>query len=132
MTAKLVRIRLEPLAVTFEVARDASLLPALAAHGIEFPCGGEGVCGGCRIRVLAGSLPITNADREHFSQQQLEDGWRLACHAHAMGPVVLECGEWEMDVLTDASRTAAAGKQGLGIAIDLGTTTIAAQMIDLA
>src|SRR4051812_14481787 len=116
MTAKLVRIRLEPLAITFEVARDARLLSALAAHGIEFPCGGEGVCGGCRIRVLAGSLPITSADRAHFFPQQLEDGWRLACHACAIDPVVLECGQWQMDVLSDASHPAPAGKRGLGIA----------------
>jgi uncharacterized 2Fe-2S/4Fe-4S cluster protein (DUF4445 family) len=37
-----------------------------------------------------------------------------------------------MDVLTDNSSLSGAGKSGLGIAIDLGTTTIAVQMIDLA
>jgi len=37
-----------------------------------------------------------------------------------------------MDVLTDNSGLTGAGKSGLGVAIDLGTTTIAAQMIDLA
>ena len=36
-----------------------------------------------------------------------------------------------MDILTDNSGLTGAGKSGLGIAIDLGTTTIAAQMIDL-
>jgi uncharacterized 2Fe-2S/4Fe-4S cluster protein (DUF4445 family) len=37
-----------------------------------------------------------------------------------------------MDVLTDNAGMAGAGKHGLGIAIDLGTTTIAAQIVDLA
>ena len=37
-----------------------------------------------------------------------------------------------MDVLTDNSRLSASGKLGLGIAIDLGTTTMAAQMVDMA
>ena len=37
-----------------------------------------------------------------------------------------------MDVLTDNAGLAGAGKHGLGIAIDLGTTTIAAQIVDLA
>jgi uncharacterized 2Fe-2S/4Fe-4S cluster protein (DUF4445 family) len=46
-------------------------------------------------------------------------------------PLVLECGQWHMDILTDNSGLTGAGKSGLGIAIDLGTTTIAAQMIDL-
>ena len=46
--------------------------------------------------------------------------------------LVLECRQWQMDVLADNSALAGAGKTGLGIAVDLGTTTIAAQMIDMA
>src|ERR1019366_642555 len=71
-------------------------------------------------------------DRECFSPRQLDDGWRLACQARADMPLVLECGQWHMDVLSDNSGMRGAGKSGLGIAIDLGTTTIATQMIDLA
>ena len=37
-----------------------------------------------------------------------------------------------MDVLSDDAGLAGAGKHGLGIAIDLGTTTIASQIVDLA
>ena len=131
MSAQVVRIRLEPLSIEFEAARDALLAPALAEHGLEFPCGGEAICGGCGVRVLAGSLPVTSQDRELFSTRQLDDGWRLACQARAEMPLVLECGQWHMDVLTDATSMAAAGKPGLGIAIDLGTTTIAAQIVDM-
>ena len=131
MKRDLVRIRLEPLAVEFDAPRDASLLSSLAAHGIEFPCGGEGICGGCRVRVLTGWLPITSADREHFSPDQLSQGWRVACKARATEPLVIECEQWRMNVLTDVSPLTGAGRPGLGIAIDLGTTTIAAQMIDM-
>ena len=131
MSADLVRIRLEPLAVEFEAPRNAPLLALLADHGVEFPCGGEGICGGCRVRVVSGTLPVTSADREHFSPEELSDGWRLACHARAAEPVVIACSQWRMDVLSDDIRIVATGKPGLGIAIDLGTTTIAAQMIDL-
>ena len=112
--------------------RGASLALSLAQYGLEFPCGGTAQCGGCRVRVLAGSLPVTNADLSVFSAEELADGWRLACQARAEMPLVLECGQWQMDVLTDNSGLSGAGKSGLGIAIDLGTTTIAAQMIDMA
>ena len=132
MTPALVRIRLEPLAIEFDAPRGAPLLPSLAEHGIEFPCGGDGICGGCRARVLSGWLSITTADQNHFSPNELGNGWRLACQARADGPLVMECAQWRMDVLTDISGVAGAGKRGLGIAIDLGTTTIAAQMIDLS
>ena len=126
-----VKIRLEPLAVELAVPHGAELIGSLAEHGVEFPCGGAGRCGGCSVRLLSGSLAIHQADCESFSIEELEQGWRLACQARASEPLVLECRQWQMDVLADASVPAAKGQQGLGIAIDVGTTTIAAQMLDL-
>ncbi len=131
MSAGTVRIRLEPSSAEVEAPRGALLAASLAQHGFEFPCGGTGQCGGCSVRVLAGSLPPAEADREVFSAAELAAGWRLACQARADAPLVLECRQWRMDVLADSSSMIGTGRPGLGIAIDLGTTTIAAQMIDL-
>jgi uncharacterized 2Fe-2S/4Fe-4S cluster protein (DUF4445 family) len=132
MNVKKVRIQLEPSGVVIEVPHGASLNSSLSLHGIEFPCGGTGLCGGCRVRVLHGLLPVTDQDRLFFSAEDLSSGWRLGCQATADLPLVLECEQWHMDVLADSSILSGRGKQGLGIAIDLGTTTIAAQLIDLA
>ncbi|MFZ0394781.1 MAG: ASKHA domain-containing protein [Terracidiphilus sp.] len=136
MTSGRVRIRLEPLSVEFDVVRDGALIAALAAHGVEFPCGGAGQCG---VRVLAGSLPISEADGSVFTTEQLAQGWRLACRARAQEPLVLECAQWRMKILSDAmairpapATCARQHKDGLGIAVDLGTTTIAAQLVDLS
>jgi uncharacterized 2Fe-2S/4Fe-4S cluster protein (DUF4445 family) len=127
-----IQIQLEPSGTIVEVPRGASLTSSLSLHGIEFPCGGTGLCGGCRVRVLAGSLPVTEQDGLFFPSEQLARGWRLACQAHAETPLVLECEQWHMDVLADSSVLSGKEKKGLGIAIDLGTTTIAAQLLDLA
>lgn len=133
-----VPIRLEPLAIEVGAPRGASLISVLSERGVEFPCGGTGVCGGCGVRVLSGLLRITEADCEVFTPAELEQGWRLACQARADQPMVLECGQWHMDVLADSGAVAGmipsgAGKgSGLGIAIDVGTTTIAAQIVDRA
>jgi uncharacterized 2Fe-2S/4Fe-4S cluster protein (DUF4445 family) len=132
MMPHLVRIRLEPLGIQFDAPRNALLLPALAGHGIEFPCAGQGICGGCRVQVLAGTLPITGADLDHLSPEELSQGWRLACAARPSGPLVLAFAQWRMDVLSDHSSLAPDNKHGLGIAIDVGTTTIVAQMLDMA
>ena len=136
MSGDRVRIQLEPLSVVVEVPRGEPLFSAMSQPGFEFPCGGNGLCGGCNVRVLAGSLPVTEQDRSAFSADELVRGWRLACQAHAETPLVLECGQWHMDVLADDSSQSAlkpgSKKHGLGIAIDLGTTTIAAQMLSLA
>ena len=131
-----VRIRLEPLAIEFSAALNTPLLSILAEHGFEFPCGGSAVCRGCCVRVLSGSLPVSEADQAAFSSDELADGWRLACQARAASHLVLECRQWQMDVLTEAATSPSSPppvrRQGLGIAIDLGTTTIAAQLIDLS
>jgi uncharacterized 2Fe-2S/4Fe-4S cluster protein (DUF4445 family) len=132
MNMDTVRIQLEPLSAVIEVPRFASLVSTLAAHGLEFPCGGTARCGACRVRILSGSLAVTDADADMFSAEELANGWRLACQARAEAPLVIECAQWHMDVLTDNSTVSAAGRPGLGIAIDLGTTTIAAQMIELS
>jgi uncharacterized 2Fe-2S/4Fe-4S cluster protein (DUF4445 family) len=132
MSAETVRIQLEPLSVSVEVPHGVPLQPVLSQHGFEFPCGGTGLCGGCAFRVISGSLQITEQDCSFFTEAELAAGWRLACQARAEMPLVLECGQWHMDILTDNSGLTGAGKSGLGVAIDLGTTTIAAQMIDLA
>jgi uncharacterized 2Fe-2S/4Fe-4S cluster protein (DUF4445 family) len=136
MSAGEVRIRLEPLSIEFAARVDALLLSVLADHGFEFPCGGTGTCGGCGVRALSGSLPVTEFDRAAFSSEELADGWRLACQARAACSLVLECGQWRMEVLTEAAASqalpSAARRQGLGVAVDLGTTTIASQLIDLA
>jgi len=132
MSGDKVRIQLEPSSAVVEVPRGAVLVSALADVGVEFPCGGASLCGSCRVRVLEGSLSITESDRSVFSAKELADGWRLACQARAKTPLVLECSQWRMDVLADSSSLSGTGKSGMGIAIDLGTTTIAAQMIDMA
>ncbi len=149
MTPDLVRIRLEPLSVELELPRGGSLVSGLAAHGFEFPCGGTGECSGCQVRVLSGSLPVTEADADSFSVDQLAQGWRLACQARADEPLVLECLQWHMEILAadkagcpilsesateDSDRVGALSRKerSLAIAIDLGTTTIAAQLIDAA
>ena len=132
MSAENVRIQLEPSGTVVEVPRGTSLSSPLSLHGIEFPCGGTGLCGGCRVRVLHGSLPVTEQDSLFFSAEDLSSGWRLACQAIADVPLVLECEQWRMEILSDNSSLSGRGKQGLGIAVDLGTTTIAAQLVDLA
>ncbi|HET7349130.1 MAG TPA: ASKHA domain-containing protein, partial [Acidobacteriaceae bacterium] len=132
MSSNTVRIRLEPLAIELEAASGTALLNILAERGFEFPCGGEGICGGCAVRVLSGSLAVTDVDREVLTAGEIQEGWRLACQSRADSSLVLECSQWRMDVLTDDSAIPGTGKPGLGVAVDVGTTTLAAQLIELA
>jgi len=126
-----VRLELLPLGKVLEIERGTPLQDLLFAHGVEFPCGGRGRCKGCKIRVLAGSLPVTEEDRQKLTPAELANGWRLACRARAETDLRIELAQWEAAILTDDSVFAFTPQAGLGIAVDLGTTTIVAQLIDL-
>jgi uncharacterized 2Fe-2S/4Fe-4S cluster protein (DUF4445 family) len=126
-----VRIELRPSGESLEVERGAPLQDVLFAHGVEFPCGSRGRCRGCRIKVLEGWLPETPEQQEILSPQELASGWRLACRSCAAGPLTLEIAQWQTPILADYSTFAFTAAEGLGVAVDLGTTTLVAQLLDL-
>jgi uncharacterized 2Fe-2S/4Fe-4S cluster protein (DUF4445 family) len=109
-----------------------TLADQLFQAGVEFPCGGESACGGCKVRVLEGEVPVTPAMREALSEQEIRGGWRLACCASATGRVAIEVAQWSLGVLTDEAPVPVEPRTGLGAAIDLGTTTLVVQIVDLA
>ncbi len=108
-----------------------TLADGLFAAGVEFPCGGESACGGCKVRVLDGEVPVTLAMRDALSEEEIRDGWRLACCALAEGRVVVEVEQWSLRVLTDEARVPIEPRAGRGAVIDLGTTTLVVQVVDL-
>lgn len=61
--------------------------------GIPFKCGG-GVCGTCRCRIESG---LENVDavkpkeRKHLSDDDIENGFRMACQTFVNGDV---CVSW--------------------------------------
>jgi len=130
MTAS-VRITLRPLGAAFEVPRGSPLQEVLFPYGVEFPCGGRARCKGCRVRVLEGTLPVTAEQERILSPGELDAGWRLACHCRAEEDLTLELAQWEAAILSDESPFAFTPRSGLGIAIDVGTTTLVAQLLDL-
>jgi len=126
-----VRIELLPLGKKLAVQRGAPLQDVLFAQGVEFPCGGRGRCKGCRIKLLEGSLPVTSEDEQKLTRAELTAGWRLACRAQATGDLKIELAQWEAAILADESVFAFRPQEGWGVAVDLGTTTIVAQLLDL-
>jgi uncharacterized 2Fe-2S/4Fe-4S cluster protein (DUF4445 family) len=128
-----VLIRLEPLGENIHVAGGTPLREILFAYGVEFPCGGEARCKRCRVRVIEGHLdeaPSTGI----LTPRELAEGWRLSCRAVAQENATLEVGQWESSILSDESEIEldhGSCRTGVGVAIDLGTTTLVAQLVDL-
>ena len=126
-----VRITLHPLGTDFEVERGRPLHDILFPYGVEFPCGGRGRCKGCRVRVLAGNLPVTPEQERMLSKEEIGSGWRLACQCNADSDLVIELAQWEAAILTDETNFSFTPRDGLGVAVDVGTTTLVAQLLDL-
>lgn len=104
----------------------------MQAHGdFKMPCGGRGHCGKCRVTVRGSvSLP-DELERQLLSEGELTRGVRLACRTYLTGSaqVTWETGE----NLQHAPQTALAPGavpmfEKLGAVVDLGTTTLAAQL----
>ncbi|MBK9138587.1 MAG: DUF4445 domain-containing protein [Verrucomicrobia bacterium] len=130
MPAPWVEIQLLPLGRRLTVARDTPLREVLFPEGVEFPCGGRGKCKGCRVKVLEGELPVTADDQRLLTAEELAAGWRLSCCGRAVGPLRLELAQWETTILSDERPFDFQPREGLGVAVDVGTTTVAAQLLD--
>ena len=83
------KVTFQPSGKTVMVPRGMSILDAAAKVGIliETPCGGQGRCGRCMVRVDQGG--VSHRENIHLTQQQIEEGWVLSCVARAQGDLVV-------------------------------------------
>lgn len=117
-----------------------SLLACLIREGyyVSAPCGGKGRCGKCRIRVVKGYVWITQEDEKAFTREELEAGWRLACMAYPVEDLEIAfdlMDESQFEILSgcvEEPKEKDYGSQGetsYNIAVDIGTTTIAMELL---
>ena len=118
-----------------ELAADVA---AAAGVGIGRHCGGAGVCGKCRVRVMRGTpfAPLTRTEENLLTAEEIDNGVRLSCCAKIVksgavhvvdrvksaGHSILEgfsrdISEWSPD------------RGGCGVAVDIGTTTVVCYLL---
>lgn len=125
-------IRLHPIGKEIQVNDQTPLIDVLHEFGIEFPCGGNGTCGKCKVRLLDGYIQITRAHQQKLENLSLASDWRLACFSNCTSDITLEIEQFNHMILADESEYEFTPLQGFGVAVDLGTTTVVAQLIDLS
>ena len=105
------------------------------ATGLEQPCGGRGTCGKCRVRLSGALTPPTDLERSCLSPRELSDGLRLACQTYPLGDIRLEESRRDEAVILTGGQlpefVRTPGRAGLGLAVDIGTTTLAAYLFQL-
>ena len=114
-----------------------SVMDGLIREGfyISAPCGGKGRCGKCGIQILEGEAQIQKEDKKHFSLSELENGWRLSCKLYPGEDLKIAFhrkDESDFEILGDCSDAATEKKMpesGYQAAVDIGTTTIAMELL---
>lgn len=101
-------------------------------------CNGKGTCGKCKVKVLNGDVSeMSEAERKMLTSSEIESGIRLSCMVEALGDIEIqiENDTTAMSVLMsgyipdfekDSNLT------GYGVAIDIGTTTVALSLVELS
>lgn len=131
-----------------DVAAGTTLRDAAAIAGVPLvaPCGGQGTCGACTVRV-DGALEAADEDeRALLTAAQIARGERLSCRARVAGHVTVRSRtaesrfarivdsftKMEFEVEPPEARGMTAMARALGAAIDVGTTTLVARLVDLS
>lgn len=115
---------------------EETILELLTRQGYSLSCcGGNGICGRCKVRFLKGATLPSVADRKTFTPDELRAGYRLACLSRPKGECTVEVHFMEdkkIEVVTQNLLPAQSLDKSAGtyfLAVDLGTTTIAMQAI---
>lgn len=127
-----IKILILPAGKMIRIKKGDSLTEVLFNEGVEFPCGGKGRCKSCRIKVLDGLWEPNDIEIKALGNEAIKQGWRLACQANVQRDITIELQKVQDEILADDRQFKFKPQEGIGVAIDLGTTTVVAQLIDLS
>ena len=141
--------------------KGASASEVMQKYNVSFyaPCGGNGTCGKCRIRIRGEVSEPDERELAFLSEEDRKNNVRLACMCRLLGEFEIMPTEMKMQVqlhsktvsytpapmltmkrdgdeavfFTDATERfrEKGAEANLGIAVDIGTTTVAAYLCDL-
>lgn len=106
------------------------ILRGIAPEYLSAPCGGKGTCGKCLVSVTGRVRSVEGGE-----EKELEGGIVPACRFVPLGECRVGLGVPERE---EKTRDGAGlprlptGGQGLGLAVDMGSTTVEAALYDMA
>ena len=120
---------------TISVSSDTLIGDAIQETGlpIEQPCAGRGTCGKCKVIIEEGSIPPDEVEKEHLTDGELALNTRLACRAKSVADarIILSHIVVYSNKSFRGSSSYKRTEDPLGLAIDLGSTTVAAFLTNL-
>jgi uncharacterized 2Fe-2S/4Fe-4S cluster protein (DUF4445 family) len=135
----------EPVGRRGKIPAGQTLLEAArqAGVGLVSICGGAGTCEACKVRLIEGRLTSPSlVEQAVLNSSELANGVRLACQAEALSdikvnippasltaPQRLQLEGWERILIPDPANS---DPEAYGLAVDIGTTKIAAYLVQLS
>ena len=146
-TARTAVINVERIG-SFEVSTGSNLRETLRLEGVylDGTCADRGSCGRCVVRILAGEAGQPSVqETELLPEGSSEKGYRLACRVTVAGDMEISV---ERERILEVDRTGrwkevwgsplwrpeliTLDQEGYGLAVDMGTTSIATCLMDLS
>lgn len=95
------RVAFEPMGIVIKAEIGKSVFDIASDNKIPIrsDCGGKGVCGKCLVAVDRQENLSEISDREQRSlkEEQIRDGYRLACQAKVQGPINVTIPQYALD-----------------------------------
>lgn len=141
-----VKVTFQPAGTTVYVLPGTMLTEAALRAGVALlqPCGGQGMCGKCRVRILDGEFHRSAGCCDFLGEKEMVEGWTLACQTKISGNITVQIPAESMMENCQKILVSDAGHQSLsiqpvsddpdalGMAFDIGTTTIVGTLCRLA
>ncbi|MDD4316678.1 MAG: 2Fe-2S iron-sulfur cluster-binding protein [Clostridia bacterium] len=108
-------------------ATGSNLLSLLQSNAffVDADCGGRGTCGKCKVKLLEGN-----------TSAPLDEGGFFNCCKHTVdGDITIDLNDNTAGAFSAATAIAPhriKARQGYGLAVDIGTTSIAVYLVDLS
>ncbi len=86
------KVVFRPYNKAVEVEEGTKILEAAWMAGVYINnlCGGEGVCGECRVIISEGDVEREKDSLSFFSEEELAQGYALACQTYIKGDVIVD------------------------------------------
>lgn len=92
MKEREIAVTFKPTGRTVYVLPGTTLLETVGRAGttLQTPCGGNGTCGKCKVRINRGECRATATERRILGNRRIAEGYRLACQARVDSELVVE------------------------------------------
>ncbi|SNS06595.1 Uncharacterized 2Fe-2 and 4Fe-4S clusters-containing protein, contains DUF4445 domain [Anaerovirgula multivorans] len=90
------RVLIQPEGRQIDVQEGSTLMKTLkeAEIDLDFPCGGGGKCGKCRVRILEGNVESSDMEKRFLQEKEIQEGIHLACFTKIYSDISVEVSKY--------------------------------------